>query len=368
MKHGHITARIGGFSLVELMIALALGLVVIAGIIALFVGNSQAAAVVSGQARLQENARFAFDFISRGARQAGYFGCGPLPQNLVKGLRGKWSELPEFNVTRPVDGHEGKGGRRWIPPLSGLPGGEGGNLNRDPAGGIDPRAIVDETDVLILRHLRQPAQRLARLLEPTADPVVAAPRGDAGFDVGDIVMVADCEQGAVFRVTALSVSGTRITVERAPGPGLFDNAEMVPGPEGLIPATLSLIDRPYGPEASISAVDTTFFFIAPSLHVDDRGANPLALWQKVGSAAPVELIQGVQDLQVLYGVDTTLTDGIANPNQYVPFDAVPEDVGQIVAIRATLTVNSVDPVTDDGARLVRTFSKTILVRNANPEA
>ena len=82
----------------------------------------------------------------------------------------------------------------------------------------------------------------------------------------------------------------------------------------------------------------------------------------------MELIQGVDDLEVLYGIDTTLNDGISNPNQYVSFDRVPGDVGQIVTIRASITVNSVDVVTEDGNRLQRTFSKTILVRNSDPEA
>ena len=127
--------------------------------------------------------------------------------------------------------------------------------------------------------------------------------------------------------------------------------------------------RPHGkPSTSVSAVESTFFFIAPSTRQDSQGSTPLALWRKVGRAGPVELIQGVDDLQVLYGIDTTLTDGISNPNQYVSFDTVPADVGQIVAVRASISVNSVDPVTDDGSRLQRTFSKTILVRNANPEA
>ena len=106
---------------------------------------------------------------------------------------------------------------------------------------------------------------------------------------------------------------------------------------------------------------STLLAAASALH------TPLALWQKVGSAGPVELIQGVEDLQVLYGIDTTLNDGIANPNRYVPFDSVPLDVGQIVAVRATITVNSVDVVTEDGNRLQRTFSKTIQIRNSNPE-
>ncbi len=79
-------ARSKGFSLIELMLALALGLVVVTGIVQLFVGNSQTYAVLEGQSRLQENARFAFDFISRSAQTAGFWGCAPERANVVKGL------------------------------------------------------------------------------------------------------------------------------------------------------------------------------------------------------------------------------------------------------------------------------------------
>ena len=356
-----------GFSLVELLLAMLLGVVVIAGIIQLFVGNSRASALVGGQARLQENARYAFEFISRGARRAGYFGCAPRPGNIVNGLNGEWSQLPEFDVTRAVDGNDGKPGAAWSPPLAGLPGGSPGNVNHDPRGAIDINAIVAETDVLVFRHIQQPGQKLVQPLQPTGDPVITAPGGEPGFDVGDIVMLADCEQGAVFRVTEVVAAAGSATLRRAGGSGRFENASSLNSPQGLIPATLSLLDRPYGQETTVGAVQSTYFFIAPSRHLDNGGNNPLALWQKVGGAGPVEVVQGIEDLQVLYGIDATLDDGVANPNQYVTFDAVPRGVGEIVSIRVELRVNSVDSVTQEGERLARTFSKTILLRNANPE-
>lgn len=357
----------GGFSLVELLLALALGLVVVAGVVQLFVGNSQTSAIVGGQARLQENARFAFDFISRAARRAGYLGCAPEPDNIVRGLAGAWNLIPEYNITRPVDGHEGNADGTWTPALTSLPGGLPGNVNDAPDGAIDTAVIAQGTDVLVFRNVQQPGQKLAQILQPLGDPVVVAPGGDPGFGVGDIVMVSDCEQGAVFRVTAMNVAGNEATLLHATGAGFFDNAVAVSGPTGMVPFTLSFLGRAYGAEATVGAVESTFFFVAPSTRQDNRGNTPLALWQKVGAAGPVELIQGVDDLQVQYGIDTTLTDGVSNPNQYVSFDAVPADVGQIVAIRASVTVNSVDSVTAEGNRLQRTFSKTILVRNANPE-
>ncbi len=358
--------RSAGFSLVELLLALALGLVVVAGIVQLFVGNSQTSAIVNGQARLQENARFAFEFISRAARQAGYLGCAHVPTNIVKNLNGPWNSVPEYNLTRIVDGYEANGDGTWTPSIDTVPGGLVGNVNL-PAGAIDTDVIASGTDVVVFRNVQQPGQKLVQTLQPLGNPVITAPGGDPGFGVGDVVLVANCEQAAMFRVTGIAVAGNEATVLRATGGSFFENAAFVNSPNGTIPATLSFLGRSYGPEATIGAVESTYFFIAPSVRQDNRGNTPLALWQKVGAAGPVELIQGIEDLQVLYGIDTTLNDGVANPNRYVPFDSVPLDVGQIVAVRATITVNSVDSVTEDGNRLRRTFSKTIQIRNANPE-
>ena len=53
-----------GFSILELMIALLLGVVVVAGIVQLFVGNSRTYDLVNAQSRLQENARYGFEFLS----------------------------------------------------------------------------------------------------------------------------------------------------------------------------------------------------------------------------------------------------------------------------------------------------------------
>jgi type IV pilus assembly protein PilW len=365
-----------GFSLVELLLALALGLVVVTGIVQLFVGNSQSYAVLNGQARMQENGRFALEFIARAARSAGFFGCAQEPQSLVRGLTGGWNLIPEVDVTRPVMGFDGNAGGGWTPALTTLPRSEAVDTNVRFAGmGIDTRVIQPGTDVLVFRGVRAGGARLAEVLQPTGTPVIAAPGGESPIAPDDIVVVANCEQAAVVRVTDVDVAGNRAELALAPGavgglpvgPGeaLYRNATTVVSPTGPIPFTLSFIGRAYGEDAIVSPVESNFFFIAPGLGVADDGQPPMALWQKVGTAAPVELVQGIEDLQVLFGIDTTLTDGVPNANRYVTAGNVP-DVAQIVSVRVSVTANSVDAV-DGGERLRRTLSKTLLVRNSNPE-
>ena len=104
--------RAQGFSLIELMLALALGVVVTAGIVTLFVGNNQTYTLLNGQSRMQENARFAVDFISRSARAAGYFGCDPEAGKIYKTLNGAWNQIFEFDITTPIQAFHGTGERQ----------------------------------------------------------------------------------------------------------------------------------------------------------------------------------------------------------------------------------------------------------------
>ncbi|MEM1435584.1 MAG: PilW family protein [Pseudomonadota bacterium] len=362
-----------GFSLIELMLALGLGLVVVTGIVQLFIGNSQTYTVLNGQSRLQENARFGFEFITQAARSAGFFGCAPEDVNVVNGLNApNWSVVPEFDVSAPVQGYDGRGGGNWQPALATLPRTTGGGANANVyigGNGIDIGEVVDNTDVLVLRAMVQPVRRLTQVLQPTDDPVVEAPGGDNAFEVGDIIMIADCEQAAVVRVTGAAVAAGEATLAHAVGgAGLYENSATVDIPTQVgAPRTLSAVGRSFGPESLVGEVVSSFFYIAPGAAVNNRGDAINALWRKQGSAAPQELIAGIDDMQVLYGIDTTLADNVANANQYVAADAIP-DPNQVVSLRVTLAVNSVDAVTEDGNQLTRTFTKTILLRNAQPGA
>jgi type IV pilus assembly protein PilW len=61
-----------GLTLIELMVGLVLGLFVLAGLLALFVGNKQTYRAQDAAADLQANARFALEILNREARKAGY--------------------------------------------------------------------------------------------------------------------------------------------------------------------------------------------------------------------------------------------------------------------------------------------------------
>jgi len=67
--------RIRGFSLTELLVAMVVGLLLLGGLVTLMVNSKKNYAQQDYSARLQENARFAMQFLTYDIRMAGYFGC-----------------------------------------------------------------------------------------------------------------------------------------------------------------------------------------------------------------------------------------------------------------------------------------------------
>lgn len=77
--------RIRGLSLLELMIAMTLGLVVVLGVTTVFLGSKQGYRMQESTGRLQENARFAMDLLSREIRHADFWG-GTAPGAIEKAV------------------------------------------------------------------------------------------------------------------------------------------------------------------------------------------------------------------------------------------------------------------------------------------
>ncbi|PTB99575.1 hypothetical protein C9993_02465 [Marinobacter sp. Z-F4-2] len=68
-----------GLSLVELMIAMALGLILTLGVVEIFLSSKQTYTVVVSQSQTQENARVVKHFLGRGLRHAGYWDDATVP-------------------------------------------------------------------------------------------------------------------------------------------------------------------------------------------------------------------------------------------------------------------------------------------------
>lgn len=323
------------------MLSLAIGLLIIAGALAVYSANRAVWHHQEAWARLQENARLAFELIARDGRQAGFMACLPVAAPLTNVLNS--ATTYEWHFEQPFDGSEASG-VSWSPALpSGFP------------------APYRGTDVLTLRGAQAtPQARVSAQASSAAD--VTLDNG-SGFASGDFVLLAaaDCSEGAIFQASGVTAGAAPIaTLAHATGAGSPGNASADLGARYVGGQALKLTSYSY--------------YVAAG--ADGRPA----LYRRQGSATPIELIPGVDDLQVLYG----LADGSNGEyaSRYATASVVSADADnwqKIVGLRVTLTLESPDDgitettqaVTINGVagsdrRLRRTFTATIAIRNRLP--
>ena len=351
-----VCARSAGFSLLELLLAATLGVVMTTAIAQLFISNSRSQATLTGQARLQESARHALDFIARSARNAGYLGCGTAG-HLTNALNGNWRQVVEIDLSTPIEAFDATAGA-WQPSLATLPVRGGGAPVFKSRNRINASRLQPNSDVVVFRRADL-GEALVSAVDGDADPIVVAGNADA-FRADSFALLSTCGQAALFRVSSLARSGGRTTLVRTPGSGSFGNRS---GP-ALLAAGI-----PYGgsaaPQAAAAALAITeTYFVARSTANNNRGRAVLSLWRKTSTAAPAELVQGIEELQLLFGIDTTPTDDVRAPNRYVRADSI--GANPVRTVHVSVTASSVDAVTAAEAAervLTRTFSRTVALRN-----
>ncbi|MDR1064327.1 MAG: prepilin-type N-terminal cleavage/methylation domain-containing protein [Azoarcus sp.] len=74
--------RHAGMTLIELMIAMLLGLIVIGGVLGIFAANNETGRRTDDIARIQESARIALELMARSLREAGGNVCGSAPASI----------------------------------------------------------------------------------------------------------------------------------------------------------------------------------------------------------------------------------------------------------------------------------------------
>ena len=267
-----------------MLLALGLGAMLTVGVVELLAANQRTHAALAGQANMQASARHALDFIARSARAAGHLGCA---RNAVaNGLNGAVGRLFEVNVAVGGAAFDGTGPSAsttaWTPSLDVLPrrvGRRSVNAFRG-RNGIDVAAIQPLSDVLVFRFVENPSA-LEASAAPGDDPIVRHSRRN-GVAEDDFAVIADCERAALFRVNEVDVSAGRATLGRRPGTGDFDNAAGV----ALSPPNAAFGGASGAGGATVGRVTAHVYYVAPGAGTHNRGAAPLSLWRKGGTARP----------------------------------------------------------------------------------
>ena len=323
-----------GFTLIELMISLVIGLLLSAAIVKIYVDTSQIYKFQNAVSEVQENGRFASAFLRRATRLAGNFGCDAT-QDVVS-----TSGIPPAHLgfvtgakAQPIGGGEGGG-------VAGVSG--------------------ENSDELILRGSTGGGVRL------TANPANAAAdltvEANSGIDDGNTFgVISNCETTEIFKINDVGNSAASDTIDFDGTLGVIYTTE-----KGTRVQEVEVVHYCIGQAEAWTALN--------NLMALRRLINPGA-----GQTCPnngEELVEGIQNLQVRYGVDTdTPADDFAN--RYV---TAPADMTNVKTLRIELLVRSLAnavtstavPPTLEGAAiplaandryLYKVMTNTITLRN-----
>jgi len=332
--------RQAGISMVEILIALVISVFLLGGIVQVYLANKSTYRFTEALARVQENGRFATEFMVQDLRLAGFFGCALFdpedPENIVNNLDpdgdGYDTALHDFVLGGVIEGTDADG-------LNGsdsvtLRGSKPGHLSV-----VEPFAVSKSAAIFI-----------------NANDIVKP---------DDIVMVSNCRGADIFQVTNATMSGNanKMSVVHNTGTGAPGNFN----PDNCNGGNAHCLSQAYGADAALFRMQSVTYSIAPG------ASGEPALWRSE-NGVNLELVEGVEELQMLYGLDTDDDD---YPNQFVTIDNV-ANTFDIVAVRIMLMVRSDDElvaednqvytfngntVTAADRRLRQEFSTTVALRN-----
>ncbi|MCB1759218.1 MAG: PilW family protein [Gammaproteobacteria bacterium] len=331
--------RMAGFGLVEILIAMVLGLVLTIGMINVFLSSKQAYRTQDALSVIQENGRYVMEVLSRTIRMAGYQGCGNLaaviPNVLANGMPGSGT----YSANQAIRGYAYNGSS--FSPLY-------GDVS---SSSDDPVSVAANTDMLTVSRAELVTgcgNRLSSSMGSDSEALsingLKSGSGACELDFttpgNEYMLITDCETSDLFRVTDLKESGGVITIEH--GAGSNSSARL---------------SKHYATDAQV------FRFIHSDFYVKNNSFGQPALFLRENGGVEQELVDGVQDLTLLYGEDT---DSDLAADQYTAGPSV-ADWSDVTSVRITLTLASkANNITVTGGQLTQTMTATIGLRNKVP--
>lgn len=340
-------AKATGFTLIELMISLALGLLVLAAVSTIVVNTGKTNREVNGIARMQENGRYALARIVDDLRMAGAQYCSSMANSfpigsfnrqrslavLADGLTMPWG-LPARDQVVPapavgdpypispryfIQGHECSNDSNCVPLLNII----GAAQPTPPPPGTAPGSRAQAADVLTVRYLGGEGVSLSAVHNKGSSPLtiaadvsarVGAANPPLNFQGDDLAMVADCGSAQVFEA---AVAGTLITPDDDGDAGAIRNTI-----NNFSPASDA---RVFNFTQDFKTV-TYFLQIQtdPNIPAAARSLSTL-MRQENGQAQPI--VNGVERLEFFYAVEAIPAGGGNSVIRYLDADQVENNNG-----------------------------------------
>ncbi|WP_119395783.1 PilW family protein [Salinibius halmophilus] len=309
--------RQAGISLVELMIAMVIGLIIIGAAIGAFLSSRQSYSVQSELIRLQDNARFAIDTMQQSLRQTGFLGCNGAvtPGNTVINDGSLSPFLSEQTIL--------SGGNNIAAATSfGLPLIANQDWVMVSYADVSEQCVVDSHDVTN-------AQVSCQATNP--------------FVQGQLLLATDCKQSIIFQQSnAVNTSNPAAATARLLEHKNDTAAKPGNCTQGLgNPVSCTVAGNRYelARGSIIMALQRSRFVVAnndfniPTLYQQELTTNAGEL-----SVNNIELVEGVERMQLLFGLDL---NGDGSQLAYLPINQIDTaDYDDIVGVRVSLLLRS----------------------------
>ncbi|HYQ24208.1 PilW family protein [Stenotrophomonas sp.] len=351
-----------GLSLIELMISMVIGLIIMLAVVQVFAASREAYRLSEGLARVQENSRFAMDTLQREIRMAGHFGCvndqaqtSATRVSLRSTLDGATNPVLDFN--RSIQGYEATDtGPGKTLAIKATP--DTGGTAYSPA---LPDAIanalsnrVDGSDIIALRYLMPDGVPVTSIGGDASKPVFNFDASRlsvlrSGVANPGLYGVADCSSATVFQASAVNATSASVT---------FNTVKLN--------GSRTFVEGYTVGQANLYRAESAVYYVGYDADTRQRSLYRVRFSATPGgdlaAGAPEPLVEGVDNLQLLYGQDRNLDTPA--PSGYIDRqgtaktvqESLPADVQlawrRVGAVQIGLLMSSPDPASarqSDGA-------------------
>lgn len=305
-----LTGKSSGFSLVELMIAITIGLILLGGIGYVYLGSRQTFRTQDDFSRIQENVRYALDQVGVDVRMAGYSGCLNLssidPANPTIPINVIANGAPTVGLAEAMRGYDSS---TWTAP------------------GTVPANWVSGTGVFVITRASEAGVNVTGNTVPT-NANIKITGNTAGFMPEEALLVSDCRNADLFRAVNVS-GGGEITIST----GISNCANI-----GMACNTQTFLGANYGNDAELFRMISNTYYIGINV-----AGNP-ALYRRPLDGDAEEMVDNVENIVMRFGIDTVPTDNNLVVNSYVSASDFPTgtwtDWRQVLTARLSLVFRS----------------------------
>ena len=336
-----------GLTLVELLVAMTLGLILIGGVLSVVVTTRQTLRVNENLARLQEGARFSFEIMAREIREAGLIPCGTrLTANVLRTTGSPnvtWWANTDAGMLRGYDDTQ--------------------DSTDIVAIGTNPTDRVTGTDAIVMLRPAGDELSFRQITSHDAGTTSFAFSSPTTFANSDVALVCDGRSSALFQIG--TVTSTPSTVQYGGAPLNCSTAL------GSVQAQCATpVAKTFDPDATIARWDPAFWYVG----INAQGSRSL-FRARLGRDAGGQLVTlreeispGVDNLQIDYLTRNRDTGNVLAtawvPASHANFNAGwTSTTAEVVAARLTLSLNTAEAVGSDGQRIQRQLIVVASLRN-----